>query len=394
MRTNISLLLIIANLLQIVLTGGCTIAHDDPSPQIEKLLVEMENAARQANCDVYIRFIAREPEHFFQQEKHWCENLKANPLTDFHLQVEDLHSEADGRFIGRMTKTWRSGEDTPSQQTTYEAVFIPDETGKFRYGGPNFSMLGNDLLQIYYFPGQENMAQALLETLTPIYPRLMSEIDYFSNSPASIELYPDPQIMIGSIGIFLPIVAGGYTAPGEAIKIVTTNLQQQAGNTEEAARQDMDQKDLVKTLAHELGHHLIHEMAGGASAYALGGTARQIPVWLDEGMAEWVSDPYRVDDEDFHIKWMKMIFEEGLTPLNQLSDFQNMAEENYWKVYEEGYSMVRYITDHFGQKKRNAWIRAIASGSDLNSATLSELGVSFPQIEIEWKNFTQKEVGK
>ncbi len=366
-------------------TSGSQLAGVD-SKKVEAALTGLMEAVRQGDCSAYLQHVAESPEHFHQEQAHWCASTRDHPLSLFDLQVSDLHSNGADRIVGQLTRIWQPVERPVTQTVTYEAAFVLDGAGNYRYAGPNWVTAENDRLRIYSFPAQEQLAKDLLATVTPIWQALAGEFDYAANGPVPIELYPDEQLLTSAVGDFIPLAVGGYTAPGEGIKVVTTVLQAAPAGGE-AKRVDKSIEDLRGVVAHELGHYLLHQMAGGAAAYKAGGYARQLPAWLDEGMAEALSAPYKAATDALRRQELAQMVAGGeFAPLSRLSDPATMAPDDSWKVFAEGYGMVTYIADRFGQEKRDAWVHAVASGQDVETAAAQQLGVPLAQMEQDWRH--------
>lgn len=360
------------------------------SEKIKAALAGLVEGARRGDCAVYLQHVAERPEHFYQQETHWCASIQDYPLRSFDLQVGALRPVEADRVVGKLTKTWQPAGRPMTQTVTYEAVFVRDEAGNYRYAGPNFVKAENGYLQIYAFPDQEQLAKDLLSAVTPMWQALASELDFATDRPVPIELYPDEQLLASTVGDFLSFVAGAYTAPGEGIKVVTTVLRAVAAGGE-AERENKSIEDLRGVIAHELGHYLLHQVAGGAAVFKAGGYARSLPVWLDEGMAEALSAPYKVATDTLRRQELaQLVVRNELVPLSRLADPTAMASEDSWKVFAEGYGMVMYVGERFGLERRNAWVRAVASGRDVEAATTEELGVSFLQLEQDWRSALER----
>jgi len=55
------------------------------------------------------------------------------------------------------------------------------------------------------------------------------------------------------------------------------------------------------------------------------------------------------------------------------------------QVYAQGHHMVSYVSDRFGRQGRNRWLREMAQGTSLNEATTKALGLSFAQLDKDWR---------
>lgn len=368
-------------------TPGSQLASVD-SKGVEAALTGLVEAVRQGDCSAYLQHVAESSEHFYQEQAHWCASTRDHPLSSFDLQVSDLHPSGADRVVGQLTKTWQPVERPVTQTVTYEAAFVLDGAGHYRYAGPNWVTTENDRLRLYSFPAQAQLAKDLLAEVTPVWQALAGEFGFTADGPVPVELYPDEQLLTSAVGDFIPLAVGGYTAPGEGIKVVTTVLQG-APVGGEAKRVDKSIEDLRGVVAHELGHYLLHQMAGGAAAYKAGGYAQQLPLWLDEGMAEALSAPYKAATDALRRQELAQLVADGeFAPLSRLSDPATMAPEDSWKVFAEGYGMVTYIAERLGQERRDAWVRAVASGRDVETAAAAaeQLGVSLSQLQQDWRS--------
>ncbi len=365
-------------------TPGSQLASVD-SEKVQATLSGLVEAVRQGDCSAYLQHVAESPEHFYQEQAHWCASTRDHPLSSFDLQVSDVRPSGADRIVGQLTRTWQPVERPVTQTVTYEAAFVLDGAGGYRYAGPNLITTENDCLRIYSFPAQAQLAKDLLAEVTPVWQALAGEFGFTADRPVPIELYPDERLLASAVGDFIPLAVGGYTAPGEGIKVVTTVLQAAPAGGE-AKRVDKSIEDLRGVVAHELGHYLLHQMAGGAAAYKAGGYAQQLPLWLDEGMAEALSAPYKAATDALRRQELAQLVAGGeLVPLSRLSDPATMAPEDSWKVFAEGYGMVTYIAERFGREKRDAWVRAVASGRDVEAAA-EQMGAPLSQLEQDWRH--------
>ena len=64
--------------------------------------------------------------------------------------------------------------------------------------------------------------------------------------------------------------------------------------------------------------------------------------------------------------------------------FETTPQELWRFVYPQGYAMVRYITETYGEAKRNAWLASMATEMDIDAATPAAFGVTFDQLAADF----------
>jgi hypothetical protein len=52
---------------------------------------------------------------------------------------------------------------------------------------------------------------------------------------------------------------------------------------------------------------------------------------------------------------------------------------------DQAYTLVHYVTETYGPVARNAWIRAIATDQTVEEATQTHLGLSFAELDTQWR---------
>ncbi len=110
------------------------------------------------------------------------------------------------------------------------------------------------------------------------------------------------------------------------------------------------------------------------------------PWWSLEGIAELASDPYKsTAPDEREIGIAQQVARGDRRTWTQLSDFKGEALNHGSYVYAHGWSMVRFITNRFGQRARNDWFAAMGSGQSVNDATESVLGMSIDDLDRAWE---------
>jgi hypothetical protein len=130
-------------------------------------------------------------------------------------------------------------------------------------------------------------------------------------------------------------------------------------------------------LAHEYGH---------VATFEMGPRATDMPWWVLEGAAELAAEGYTRNPARNLNRQMEGMARAGwLAAWEDLADFRGEAQNHVWAVYTQGHHMLGYISDRFGRSARNRWLRLMAQGRTIDSATTEALGLSFDQLDADWR---------
>ena len=136
-----------------------------------------------------------------------------------------------------------------------------------------------------------------------------------------------------------------------------------------------------KTMKHEVCHLMLHHHIPGA----------ELPKWLDEGIAQWVSDgmiellihPKRqsLDDAVLAGKYI---------PLSELRYRFPQDRRSLWLAYEESKSMVAYIEKRFGREGVLNLLNHLKAGLDFDTAVYKNFSMSVDMLESSWQRQLKK----
>ncbi len=134
-------------------------------------------------------------------------------------------------------------------------------------------------------------------------------------------------------------------------------------------------------LDHVLTHELVHAFQIDIlSRGMLGGTMSQVswtpPLWVIEGMAEYLSTPGLDVNTDM---WMRDAVVSGtlisLEQLNRVGDI---------RVYRFGQSVLAHVGEHFGDEAIGQWFRSMARRRSLERGTEESIGLTLERLSEEW----------
>jgi hypothetical protein len=138
-------------------------------------------------------------------------------------------------------------------------------------------------------------------------------------------------------------------------------------------------------LPHEIAHLIFRDFVGFKG---------EVPLWLDEGVAQWMEPEKR--DEVMGVMY-EIMEEEKAMPLVDMMRLDVKTEEDNERVYVfyvEAVSLVGFLMKEYGSKKFVEFCRQLRDGKDLKSA----LTFAYPtkirnirQLEGKWSNYVIKE---
>jgi hypothetical protein len=174
-----------------------------------------------------------------------------------------------------------------------------------------------------------------------------------------IKLYGSMRHLQLSICLSYENGLGGWNEPNEPIKLLVGRGGKSGG--------------LRNVIAHEYGH---------VATFELGPTSNLMPWWILEGVADLSAEKYSGKGGQFIERQAKA---GKLAPWEELADFETVKPQYQTYVYQQGHHMLGYISDRWGRDPRVAWLTLMANGKSLDDATREALGMSFAQLDQEWR---------
>lgn len=133
------------------------------------------------------------------------------------------------------------------------------------------------------------------------------------------------------------------------------------------------------TLHHELEHAVINDMFYGGNVQSrLSGNALQIPLWFNEGMAEYTSLGWDTNTD----MWIRdATINNYLPPIPQLRGYF---------AYRGGQSVWNYIAEEYGRQKITEIMQILKRSRSLETAFTRALGVNLKELSERWRDFYRK----
>jgi hypothetical protein len=340
-----------------------------PRASIEHLLQGMSRAIEAADQPAYLATVSQNDPVFALEQKNWARDLARKPVARCEVRLADPEADMGiapgGVVILPVTFTWQM-PDAKERTLTFPARFVRSGKG-YLYAGEHWKTLEAPGVRVFFEEGAEEAAKAVAEVL-PAVREEVHRVFGLENEAAittrtqEVKLYRTVKHLQHSIYLSYTDGLAGWNEPGESIKILS-------GRT--AA------KGMMRTLlAHEYGH---------VATFELGPQANEMPWWILEGVAEFSAEKYSRARERAGRTVRGWSASGKLVPWDDLADFHGEALKHQQQVYTQGHHMVIYITERFGDRKRNEWLRSMSNGATLDAATRAILGESFAELDRKWR---------
>jgi Tol biopolymer transport system component len=142
---------------------------------------------------------------------------------------------------------------------------------------------------------------------------------------------------------------------------------------------DGDYEQFRRVLQHELVHAVINDMFyGGGVQSRLSGNALQIPLWFNEGLAEFEASAY---DTETGLYIRDAIVNDYLPPIPRLGGFF---------AYRGGQSVWYFIEQEYGRNKIGEIMQALKSQRSVPAAFQRTLGLSIEELSKRWQSYYEK----
>ena len=128
----------------------------------------------------------------------------------------------------------------------------------------------------------------------------------------------------------------------------------------------------IGTITHEITHILVGRSAGSSG---------QVPLWLNEGLAEYGN----MDKSISYIRFLEWAMDTNrLLPFSHLKTFP--GDPNLILVaYGQSRSMVKFMLDNYGPKKMSNLMSELKSVSDIDKAITKIYGKDLLTLESDWR---------
>ncbi len=233
-------------------------------------------------------------------------------------------------------------------------VFAQFGKNKVQYFEPEWKYIQTSHFDVYYYEGGEFLAQFAADALEKDLDRYQNFFNYRIKNRIPLVLYKSHN-HFQQTNIIIPYMQEGILGVTEGLK--NRMVVPYEGSYEKFRH----------TLAHELIHAYINDMIYGASVQsAVTGAVRlQIPMWFDEGLAEYMST-----------KW-----ETRADMIIRDASINNIL--GVISPYQMGHAFWKYIEEKYGQPKVAEILRKVNITKDVERGLTSAVGIKMEKLVEE-----------
>lgn len=344
--------------------------------EVEKVLGGMAAAVLAGDPEAYLKHVDHADPVFSKEQFNWAADLKKHVPVEFRMTLGEAGvTLVDGSARGELSLIWRMPGPPPAEgeeakpvrerKVSWPARFVRGGSG-WLYAGEVWHVHEAPLVRVLYEDGLDEAA-ALTSDLMPRVRDVVHEgfevapDDSLPHRTQEIKLYQSMTHLQASIYLSYTDSLGGWNEPGEAIKLL--------------ARPNTTRRSIENRLAHEYGH---------VATFELGPRATDMPWWVLEGIANLAGEAAtNMGSPNATVKrWAKA---GTLGNWADMAAFDEKGRSMGRYVYAQGHHMVAFVTERFGRTRRNAWMRSMAQGSTLDEATHETLGLSFADLDAQWR---------
>lgn len=296
---------------------------------------------------------------------------EANRLADLQDRTVISHMET-GQIVG-----WTPGAEEAvveltvrsvlsaegPLQVTYDARFVR-EPGGWRYAGVAWHQSTSDHFVLKYRGRDGAWARHVLDLAEEAYRLVTADLGSEPALPQVIKVYDDEHLFRLTVSPALPEWVGGWTEPGEAIKL-------RLGEASD--------RSLKRAIAHELAHQVLFAqglkdpwLQEGVAAYEAG---RAVPLgghWVAARYAPLVQDAVR---------------RHGELPLETLPSFEELPSEQVELACAQSWSIVSYVVEEYGLAGLRRLVAETVRRGGLEQALPAALGVDIGAFQQAWSEY-------
>ncbi|MHB8842104.1 MAG: peptidase MA family metallohydrolase [Candidatus Aquicultor sp.] len=197
--------------------------------------------------------------------------------------------------------------------------------------------------------------QQIGQTAESIYDNMAQRYDFHQNEKIQLYIYTDRSAFLSESP---SADAAGYASPGQNIIAILLN----AGNS-------------TVTLGHEINHIIFINSVPRINT---------VPQWFIEGLAIHESQP-GIEAAQLERYALARDIPDIVGSEQPDSDFSTPQD------YAEGYMMITFIIDKFGQPKLYEIISSLQGGADFDTALTQVLGRSQDQLNSDWRAYARNQ---
>ncbi len=234
---------------------------------------------------------------------------------------------------------------------------------KIQYDEREWSFLQSKHFDIYYYEGARHLADFTARAAEEAYHQAERLFDHRISNRIPVIVYQSHNDFAVTNAVNLPTFSEGIAAVTEPYK------------NRIAIPFVGDYRQFRQTLHHELIHAVINDIYYGGTLQSIlqNNIALRIPHWFNEGLAEYASEGWSSDADD----WLRDAI------IND--DVADIAYINGFASYQAGQGVWDYVAEQYGQEKIGEILQRLRLTHSIEASFKRATGLSLEELSERWK---------
>jgi len=241
------------------------------------------------------------------------------------------------------------------------SAVTPDATVTWLDRTYSWQQISSGDLTLHWYTGDRGFAEDLLATMGDGIAQLARMTGVRPQAPIHLYVYGDTREMQEAM-LYEPSWTGGVAFPENNITIIGIH----PANLEWGKR----------TIVHELTHLIVGQMT-----FSCG---RNVPTWLDEGIAVYAEGGL---DDWSEERFGEAIAANNLLSVRDLTSGFSSHPDTADLSYSQSYSLVSYLIEAHGPEQLLALFDALRAGNSVESGLRKSYGLGLEELEDSWRRW-------
>jgi hypothetical protein len=289
--------------------------------------------------------------------------------TSSRIVPDVVEEEEPGRLSARWTWDLRRSGSVPPGARIWWRWHVTAESGASWSTPVDWLTFDDDRfpwqsatrgeITVHWYRGGEEFGQHMLQTAVDAQSRLTADPGAGLREPVHIYFYADTEALKGAV-LFAQRWTGGMAFPDYYTILIAAGPDQRAyGET---------------TVAHELMHLVVRQLAFNCAA--------SVPRWLDEGLAVWAEGGMSAGQQE---ALDEAITGDELLSLRSLNASFSAHAGRARLAYAQSYSVVAYLLDEHGRERILDLLAAFHEGATYDGALQHVYGFDTDALDDLWR---------
>ena len=239
---------------------------------------------------------------------------------------------------------------------------------KVQYQSFDWSYIQTSHFDIYFYGDNQDLAEFTSKVSEDAYAQISTHLSWDLRKRVSILVYNSHNEFqqTNVIGTYMSEGIGGVTELFKNRIVFPFD-----GNFEQFRH----------VIHHELVHAMLNDMVYGGTAQNMmaSRTKVRIPLWSNEGLAEFLSSNW---DTKADMVLRDIAVHERMPTINEL---------NYFMAYKGGQSLWRFIAGKYGREKVGEIFRSMKKAQSAEKGYQLALGMKWKELSDQWHKYLKKE---